>query len=461
MGEQSKKVLMVYCYAAATQGKLRNVGGAHPPIGLLYAAAAVEREGHQVRVSDELVNDNTEQMIDEFKPDVLCLSVNTPCVPRAKALVEYGRAHGVSTFIAGGAHAVNEPQSCVSDVGVDAAVMNEGEIVLPDLVNKKDWSKIKGITYKDKKGKITNNGKRELIEDLDAIAFPARHLIDFSKYAGTAELGFFLHKNEKWTPVITSRGCPYLCTFCANWRVMGRNTRDRSPENVVAELKEIKNKYGINAVVFLDDTFTLRPERVKKICELMLQENLDMKWSCQTRVNVSKELLELMKKAGCQLVAFGVESGSNKVLNIVKKGTNIDQVKQAFKISREVGLRRKAYFVVGLPGEEKEDFEMSVRLAKEISPEYLWVSKFAPVPGSEYYEKNKENLKDMKWEDYGYFNGKNTEEVEQRHRQLVRSYYLRPTYMVNFLKRFSWVECAYMFKMFKSFMGMGGGHEEA
>src|SRR3989344_1918795 len=281
---QKRKVLMVYCYAKATQGKLRDVGGAHPPIGLLYTAASIEKTGHNVKVSDELVNDDTEKMI-------------------------------------------------------------EDEVILPKLLNKNDWSKIKGITYKNNKGEIINNGKSDLIEDLDKIPFPARHLIDFSKYAGTAEFGFLLHKNEKWTPVITSRGCPYLCTFCANWRVMGRDTRDRSPENVLEELKEIKYTNGMNTILFLDDTFTLRPKRVEKICELMIKENLNMKWSCQTRVDVSKELLELMKKAGCQLVAFGVESGSNKVLRAIKKGTNIDIVKNAFKISHEVGLKRKAFFI--------------------------------------------------------------------------------------------------------------------
>lgn len=455
---QKKKVLLIYCYASATQGKLKNVGGAHPPIGLLYAAAVAEQSGHKVKVSDELVGDDSEKIIAEFKPDVLCLSINTPCVPRAKELVQYGKMHGVSIFIAGGAHAVNEPESCINEVGVDVAVINEGEGVLPSLLDNEGWEHITGIVYKDNKGVIHNNGKHPLIENIDTLPFPARHLIDFSKYAGTAELGFFLHSNEKWTPVITSRGCPYLCTFCANWRVMGRDTRDRSPENVLEELKEIKYKYGINAVVFLDDTFTLRPQRVEKLCELMIQAGLNMKWSCQTRVNVSKELLLLMKKAGCQLVAFGVESGSDKVLRIVKKGTNIDLVRTAFKISREVGLRRKAYFVVGLPGEEKEDFEMSVNLAKEINPDYLWVSKFAPVPGSEYYELNKESLKDIEWKDYGYFYGKTSDEIEQRHKRLVREFYLRPNYILSFLKRFSWLEFTYMIKMFRSFIAFDSGN---
>lgn len=451
---QKKKVLLVYCYAPATQGKLKKVGGSHPPIGILYPAAVLEKQGHEVRVSDELVNDDTEKIIRDFKPDVLCLSVNTPCVPRAKSLVEYGNQYGVSLFIAGGAHATNEPESCINEVGVDAAVISEGEAVLPDLLANEEWSNFTGVVYKNKDGTIIKNEKRQPIQDLDSIPFPSRHLIDFSKYAGTAELGFFLNKNEKWTPVITSRGCPFLCTFCANWRVMGRNTRDRSPENVVEELKEIKHKHGINAVVFVDDTFTLRPPRIKKLCELMIQENLDMKWSCQTRVDTSKESLQLMKKAGCHLVAFGVESGSNKVLKNVKKATNVDVIRRAFEISKEVGLRTKAYFIVGLPGEEREDFEMSIKLAKEINPDYLWVSKFSPVPGSEYYDINKDKLSDMKWEDYSYFYGKTSREIEERHKRIVREFYLRPTYFINFLKRFSWLELSYMTRMFTSFTQM-------
>ena len=161
-----------------------------------------------------------------------------------------------------------------------------------------------------------------------------------------------------------------------------------------------------------------------------------------------------MKSAGCELVAFGVESGSQKVLNTIKKGTNIAQIKEAFKICKEVGMRTKAYFIVGLPGEEKEDFEMSVKLAKEINPDYLWASKFSPVPGSDYYEDHKEQFKDMKWTDYSYFFGKVSDEIEKRHKRLVRAYYLRPTYFINFLKRFSWLELGYMVRMFNSFTSM-------
>ena len=179
-----------------------------------------------------------------------------------------------------------------------------------------------------------------------------------------------------------------------------------------------------------------------------------MKWSCQSRVNITKEMLHLMKDAGCELIAFGVESGSNKVLNVVKKGINIDQVKNAFKLCKEVGIRTKAYFIVGLPSEERKDFEMSVNLAREINPDYLWVSKFSPVPGSEYYEKNKEQLKHLKWDDYGYFYGKTSDEIEQRHKRLLREFYLRPTYLINFLRRFSWLELSYLVKMFSSFKNM-------
>ena len=449
-----RKVLFIYCYSPATLGSLKKVGGSHPPIGLLYPAAMLEKEGHEVRISDELVGDDSEKIIKEFRPDVLCLSVNTINVPRAKSLVDFGKQHGATLFIAGGAHATSEPESCIKDVGVNASVISEGEAVLPDLLRNDDWVNVKGVVYKNEEGNIINNGKRSLIQDLDSLPFPARHLIDFKKYAGTALFGRFLRKDEQWTPVITSRGCPFLCTFCANWQVMGRNTRDRSPENVVEELKEIKYKYGISVVDFLDDTFTLRPARIKKLCELIIKEKLNIRWSCQTRVTLTKDLVQIMKDAGCDLIMLGIESGSNKVLRAIKKGINIDMVKSAFKICREVGIRTKALFMVGTPGEESEDFEMSVKLLKDIKPDYLWVSKFTPLPGSEYYEKNREELKDMKWEDYNYFFGKKADVVNKRHKKMIRGFYLSPTFLINFLKRFTFLELIYLFKMFTSFRKM-------
>ena len=337
---------------------------------------------------------------------------------------------------------------------LDFGFIGEAEIGLPLLLDgleskNYEFSDIPGLVWREK-GQIKINSQI-FHQNIDEFSV-AWDLIRPDEYPEAQHGAFF----EKFpiAPIMVTRGCPFLCTFCANWQVMGRNTRDRSPENVVEELKEIKYKYGISVVDFLDDTFTLRPARIKKLCELIIKEKLNIRWSCQTRVTLTKDLVQIMKDAGCDLIMLGIESGSNKVLRAIKKGINIDMVKSAFKICREVGIRTKALFMVGTPGEESEDFEMSVKLLKDIKPDYLWVSKFTPLPGSEYYEKNREELKDMKWEDYNYFFGKKADVVNKRHKKMIRGFYLSPTFLINFLKRFTFLELIYLFKMFTSFRKM-------
>jgi radical SAM superfamily enzyme YgiQ (UPF0313 family) len=266
------------------------------------------------------------------------------------------------------------------------------------------------------------------------------------KYSGTVQFGFPMGKDERSAQMITSRGCPNHCTFCANHMIFGRQPRYRSVEDVVAELAELKEKYGIRTIIFDDDTFTLDQERVRRVCALI--KPLNLRWSCQLRVTVSKDTLQEMKDAGCELVAFGVESGSQKILNRIKKGITKDLVIRAFREAREVGLRTKAFFMVGLPEETDGDFMESVELAKVIRPDYLWLSCFTPLPGCEEYSGGGE----ADWIKLTYFRPAN-DEVARRYKVFLKTYYLSFGYFRTFLNRFSLRETRYMLDMASEFFG--------
>lgn len=422
------KVLLVRPDTGATQKGVEKVGGHHQPIGLMYIGSNLLKNGIDVKISDEMIGDSTEDMILSYEPDVLGVSVRTPCYKRVKDIVTFAKERNIFVVL-GDAHSSALPEQTLKGTGADAVVAGEGEEAMLE------------ICISRKKGVI-----RGIVKDIESLPFPSRELIDLDKYAGTVQFGFPMKKGERSTQVITSRGCPNLCTFCSNNIIFGRIPRYRSVENVISELKEIKEKYGISTIIFDDDTFTLDQERVKKICERI--KPLNLRWSCQLRVTVSKETLKTMKDAGCEMVAFGVESGSDEMLKRIKKGITKELVVKAFREAREVGLRTKAFFMVGLPGETEQDFKDSLELACKINPDYLWLSCFTALPGCEEYK----DIDESEWEKLMYFKPTN-EIIAHRYKTFLKKYYLRTGYMRTFLKRFSFKEAKYMFSLATGFFG--------
>ena len=254
-------------------------------------------------------------------------------------------------------------------------VRGEGEYTFLDFVNGARIVDIRGLTYVNKRDEIVNNPDQEFIEDIDSLPFPSRDIyLNGTRYM---DYGY----------IMTGRGCPFECTFCASKKVWKRHVRFRSPENVVEEIKHVHDKHGTKFFYFVDDTFTLDKNRTKKICELLVETDLDISWICDTRVDtIDEELLWLMKESGCVRVKIGVESGSERILKMVKKRITKKQVKEVVALIKQVGIDLTVYLMIGFPTETEEEMQETLDFAIELEPTYYSLSILAPYPGTEIYD---------------------------------------------------------------------------
>lgn len=380
--------------------------GFSPPFGLLYLGAILERANHKVEIIefDSYNNRNfdsrQEQLVREIidkKPDLIGITCMTAHAKIVKKLIPaFLKIKKEILIIAGGPHATALPED-ILNVGADMVCLGEGEGTILRIIDYYQGrirkEEINGIAYKDSNDKTVINAKVDY-EDITQIPFPAYHLVNMKHYLARnySIRGYWLRNG--W--LLTSRGCPGRCTFCASVITHGYPIRERNIDDVVKELKFLKEKYKIEGFWILDDTFTVRAERVAEFCSKLRESDLKLKWGCQARVNCfnEKQAAEL-KKSGCLQVDFGVESGSQTILNNLKKGITVEQSKNAFKICKKHKLRALATFMIGIPGETKEDIQKTKELLREIKPDYAGFFFTTPYPGTELYRQTLRN----KWLD--------------------------------------------------------------
>jgi len=424
------------------------LGDLHQPLGLLYLATALKNAGVEVSISDEIVGDNSLDSFQKFSPEVVGITVTTPLFDRACQLVKEFKDKGARVIL-GGPHISSVPGESLNKSGADAVVIGEGEDTVIELCKSKDWSKVPGLMFKDNGNQIKTE-PRTLIQDLDTIPIPDRSFLELSKYSKDVEFGFPIEGDDILMRVFTSRGCPYLCTFCSTFNIFGRKVRFRSAGNILEEIMYLSDKYMTRHIMFMDDTFTLKEDIVQVLSEKFIEYKLDLRWACFARVGLSPEILKAMRASGCKLIGFGVESGSEKVLKHVKKKTTPDQIEKTFSNTRKAGIDSKAFFIVGLPGEEKEDFEKSLTFAKKINPPFLWLSMFYPLPGTEAHDEMVKSGKLTNANKVSYFQSDDAE-LQRRHRKFLRNFYFRPGYLVNIFQNFSLRRILYFAKMFKAY----------
>jgi len=353
-----------------------------PPLGIAYLAAALEKNGHRVGIIDafaEMLDLNSlEERIKSFSPDVVAISGMTPVIDNAYKTARIARRYA-RHIIMGGPHvSVASDKIFQQCHEIDFAVQGEGEISLPLLVNalehNSDISTIPGVVTRD-----FINAPSGFIEELDSLPFPARHLLPNRKYKYILSAGAV-------TTMFTSRGCPYHCIFCDK-AVFGSRWRARTAENVLNEMELVSRDYGINSIIFYDDLFTLDKTRVQQICQGIIDRGIKIEWKCEGRVNLAnKENLMLMKKAGCSMIAYGVESGNQKGLDYLNKGTTVEQIRNAFELTRSAGIKPMAYFVLGIPVETYEDELRTIDFARQIRPAYAQFSVLSPTAGTKLYD---------------------------------------------------------------------------
>ena len=351
-----------------------------PPLGMLWIAAYVRKNGHEVDAIDTYIDPNEELLIDRIKwSDIVGITCpSSHQFEDAKRIGDLCKKYNKPTLF-GGIHATVLPEESAKHF--DIVIRGEGENTVLEILNKGSWGDIDGITYKCG-DEIINNPDRKFIGDLDSIPFPARDLIPPNRYPYRRLKRF----DGRYTSILGGRGCPNKCIFCAS-PAMWRYARLRKAEYIFKEMMEIYNNWGIKNIHFHDDTFTLDRKRVIKLCDLIIESGIDFKWSCITRPDkVDKELLEKMKAGGCVQIEIGAESASDKLLRIANKQYTSTQVKEAFRLANEADLTTYGYFLIGLPGETLFTWMKTILFAKSLNLDSSVFTVLSPFPGTKAYE---------------------------------------------------------------------------
>ncbi len=355
-----------------------------PPMDLLYMAASLERQGVKCTLFDYPGEGHSWERLEDdlrrLRPDLLVLSITTPTLDRDLRAAQLAKVVRPDTVVVvKGAHFWRDQPSILKQYPmIDVVMRGEYEETIADLVTQPDWEKVAGIVYR-RNGGITSTGKRPYLEDLDRLPYPARHLANNSLYI-RPDLG------ELQTTIVTNRGCPEKCIFCLAPRVAGRENRVRSIPNILGELENCVNQHGIRNFLFRSDTFTLNPDWVIRLCQGIERAGLKIKWSCNSRVDtLNGEVLRAMREAGCWLISFGVESGSQEILDLLRKNITKDQVRQAINLCKVEGVKTSIYFLIGTPWESEQTFRETLDFAKQLEPDFVEFFYAYPFEGTEMY----------------------------------------------------------------------------
>ncbi len=361
--------------------------GALPPLGILSIGTVLKKAGHNVKILDGFIQSHDEIMekIEKFSPAIIGISASTPMWKKVKSLSGILKERWPKVkIIVGGPHASIIKEEALGEIPyIDAVAWGEGEFSMLEYVESCadfDLSKpIDGIAARRKDGSIIIGKDRRPIEDLDILPIPDRSLISIKRYTGAIEQ----FKRLPVTNMITARGCPFRCRFCVP-DLLGKGVRYRSTDKVIEEVEYLLKEFGIKDIAFWDDTFTVNKKRVIEICERIIEKKLIFAWSAQARADcVTPEMLDIMAKAGCWKLFFGVESLVQKNLDVLKKGESVDQVFEAVKWTKEAGMEVECSFIFGIPGETFEEGLETIQLALKLDPDYakffflaLWNRKF-------------------------------------------------------------------------------------
>ena len=415
-----------------------------PPMGLSLIAAVLEKEGYQVSVLDA----NASRLkLEDIVPyaagaDIVGLTAMTPTINAAISIAQQLKlANPDLVIILGGAHGTLLPEETLAGAPqVDVVVRGEGEETIIDLLraleNKQPLDDVPGISYR-KDSETVSTLERSTNIDLDSLPFLAYHLLPWQRYKPHPPHGRAL----PFAAVITSRGCPYKCSFCS--KVFGSKFRGQSPERVVEEVAYYRERFGVKELAFYDDVFTLNKKRAYTIAEGIMKRGLKICWTCETRVNlVDKELLHHMKQAGCYAIAYGIESASPEILDALNKGITLEQVEEAVRLTQEVGLQTIGYFMIGSPGEDADTIAKTIKFAKGLNLDFAQFAITTPFPGTKLYKLYLDGKRDdVSWEDFVYegagrkvtpvfeSNGLNRGDLQHWVRTAYKRFYLRPSYL--------------------------------
>lgn len=372
------------------------------PLGLMYLASVLRKNGYEVELFDCTFRkdfDEFENYVKTRKPKIVGITSLITIRRNALILADIAHRYGAKVIL-GGPDPTALPERYLlykgtdNEFPVDAVVFDEGEITMLELANHyfknepSDIMEIKGLRLRGKDGKVISTGHRELIQNLDSIPFPARDLVDMDDYRKA-----WKKAHGYWSlTIINSRGCPYHCSWCQK-AVFGRKYRIRSPENSAEEMKLIKDVYSPDFIRVVDDITGVQRNWVLKWSEEVIKRNAQIPFECLTRVNLAtEEMLKALKDMGCEKIYFGAESGSQKVLDAMEKGTTVEQIYKASELCKKLGIKTYFFMMVGYPGEDIEDLKLSVKLLRETLPDEFSTTIAYPLPGTKFYEQVRDRL---------------------------------------------------------------------
>jgi anaerobic magnesium-protoporphyrin IX monomethyl ester cyclase len=414
-----------------------------PPYSLCMIAAILENKGIKIKLSDCVVEgidfEKLKIKVKEFGPDAVIINTSTPCIDNDLRVARAVREVNDDILtIAIGIHVTELPEpSFTTEPKLDLIIRNEVEETIDEIFSLKTGiDKINGISYREH-GKVHNNANRGFIGNLDKLPFPAWHYINFKYYT----LPFY---DRPFLLLATARGCPYRCTFCSAKPYYGGKLRFRSPKKVVDEMEYAVNNHKINEFLMWTEGFTINNEYAISICKEILDRKLKVNWVCNSRVDtVTENLLDYMKKAGCWMIGYGVESGSQEILDHAKKGIKLQDIKNAITMTKKKGIEVTAHCIIGLIGETKKTVKQTVDLVKKLDVDFAQFYCVVPMPWTELYAeaKNKGYIVTEDWSLYEQnFSVMKTghlspEEVVRLRDKAYKSFYLQPKIIFRTLKR--------------------------
>ena len=409
-----------------------------PPTDLMYLAAVAEKAGLEAKINDYSQNGDYEADLKEFNPDYLVVNIATPTLEHDLDAVKKAKeiCPNVVTIAKGAAFLTLADRIIKEHNELDFGILGEAENTLKEILEGKPKAEILGLYYKEN-DEVKFTGNRPFIEDLDSLPFPARHLVDNNIYRRP-------DNNKVQATIKVSRGCPFHCFFCLATPVSGAKVRRRSPENIVAEIKECVEKYNIKNFLFWSDIFNIDKDWTMKLCQAIIDSGLKFTWSANTRADTADlEMAEMMYKSGCRLVSIGVESGSQYMLEKMGKKITLNDVRRTVKVFKKAKIRIYNYFVIGLPWETEETVEETIKFAIELNSDFISFYTATPLPGSRFYDYALEhNLfdKETSFENAYYYPAVNThnlsrERVFELHKSAIKRFYLRPLYILKMLSR--------------------------
>ncbi|NQU94916.1 MAG: radical SAM protein [Candidatus Omnitrophica bacterium] len=427
--------------AAPSQSKIYGKLSApdFPPLGLGYIGSVLEAAGRTVNIidmdADKISEKDFIKKLEEHNYDLVGITTTTPTFNEAISLSKLVKKYSKALTVLGGIHVTALPEESMKFDSVDFIVKGEGERTIVELADylegRRGPESIDGIYYR-KNGKVHKNKDRELIDNLDEVPFPARHLCNNRNYTYPDTLATPVF------PIITSRGCPARCTYCAGSCIFKRKFRTRSPKNIVDEIEYLVREFGAKEIHIWDDNFALIKSRVIRIKDEIKKRNLRLNFAVPDGMridSVDEELLSALKEMGIYSIAFGIESGSQKILDRIKKGIKLERIEEVFKITRKYGIEIWAFFIMGLPGETADDIRKTIEFAKKINPDIAKFHILKPFPGTEVYDELLGNnlIFEHNFDNYGIHTSPvhrlkdlTAEEIRDLQKRAYREFYLRP-----------------------------------